>query len=709
MKKTNLILASLLGMTCTASAAAPQKMPAVDARELKLEFKTDKSPIAYKVGEPIWMTVNLDYGKQKDPMPKFFLQWTCSTDDGGITGGMNELIPGKQCMKIAVTLRRPGFVRVVGELIDEYGRKFAYIDGDQRVEVRLDCGAGADIDKILPAAAEPADFRAFWKKQRELLDAVPLKPVMKKMDETKFIPKKFAGKFDVYEVTVPCAGPRPVTGHLFMQKDAKAKSLPAQVSFDGYGPGAQGADPKEEWFYVAASDRILFKINAHGYELGQDDAYYKQFFAERPAYGFNHTENDRPETSYFLGMALRVMRAFDFVKSLPEWDGKKLIAQGGSQGGLQATWAGSLVPELTECRPHVTWCCDINGTYVGRMGGWRPEFRNGLGYYDAVFHTRHIPATCFLNIERIGLGDYVCPPSGVAAQYNAANCPKKAVWRQNSTHMGVPPNSESFIVEAPASGKAPSADFAKPEEHVYAVPENVGAAFDSGAWTLTVNGKTEKISFSGRENLRTQNKLAVMDNITLNGVLTAEADGIAQIGVGADWWWELFVNGKNVYGRIRAFPGGNSKATFEKTDWVVSVPVKKGKNKITLNVTLGENGTVAIGTCKDMASSVDETDLAQYRFFSSHYAVPDSKTEYSHKFFNKKCIKFRTAQPYPAALEVLRKGEKEWQSFLSPDFYSKEKQVELPFKLEKGDSVRIAQHIFLGSWQLFRTDSVTVE
>ncbi len=697
------VLFCLAGIFCQAQT---QKLPYVDSKEMKLEFKTDKSPIAYRVGEEITITVSLDCGKQKETMPKFYLQWTLSSDSGQQDAGMAEIGPHGKSM-IKTKLDKPGFVRFVGVLVDQYGRKFAHIAGNDRVEQRLDCSVGADVDKILPALHEPADFRAFWKKQRELLDTVPVKPVMKKLDETKFVPKEFAGQFDVWEVTVPCAGPRPVTGHLIMRKDAKTKSLPVRVSFDGYGPGAQGANPDAKWFYIVAADHILFKINAHGYDLGQDKAYYKKFFAERPNYAFNAKENDKPETSYFYGMALRVMRAFDFVKTLPQWDGKTLIAQGGSQGGLQATWAGSLVPELTECRPHVTWCCDVNGTAAGRMGGWRPDFRPGLAYYDAVFHTRYIPKTCLLNIDRIGLGDYVCPPSGLAAQYNAATCPKKAVWVQNSTHMNVPPNAERFPVSAEASGEEPPRSI--PEELREAPGRNIdeelpACSFDPDAWTLTVNGKTEKIKFSGRENLKKLKNLPVMSEITLDGILNMNSKGKVYLGVGADWWWELFADGKPVYGRPRSMPGANAKSSFEKTDWIIPVALKKGPHKITLKVTLGENGTVAMGFCvPGHLKTVNQNDIDLYLMYQKKYPFPEAKTEYSHKFFNPNCIEFKTAQRYPAAVEVLRKGEKNWQSFWD-DKFDTDHSVELPFALQKGDSVRIAQHVYLGEWQIFRTE-----
>ena len=41
----------------------------------------------------------------------------------------------------------------------------------------------------------------------------------------------------------------------------------------------------------------------------------------------------------------------------------------------------------------------------------------GLGYFDSINHIRR--AKCPVEITRAGLGDYTCPPSGLAAYYNA--------------------------------------------------------------------------------------------------------------------------------------------------------------------------------------------------------------------------------------------------------------------------------------------------
>ena len=64
---------------------------------------------------------------------------------------------------------------------------------------------------------------------------------------------------------------------------------------------------------------------------------------------------------------------------------------------------------------------------------------------------RRIPRTCKVTITRAGLGDYTCPPSGVAILYNNMTCPKQINWMQNSTHGYLPPTKyrQTFTLKQP--------------------------------------------------------------------------------------------------------------------------------------------------------------------------------------------------------------------------------------------------------------------
>ena len=414
---------------------------ALDPQKVFLKGVTDKQiATSYTVGEPIIFTLTADMAGQK-PTKEYFITWKRTGDDGKVQEG--KASANSPCV-ITTSLSKPGFVRIEAFLVDNKGRQVTKkgVTGDGR-RVFFDGGAGAEVEKLY-GAEEPADFLEFWAKQRARLAAVPLKP------ELTEVPSKDPA-VKIYAVSIPCPGPnnRPCTGYLTIPVDAKPKSLRAQASFHGYGTSIQRAPGG------GPHDAISFNVNAHGYDLGKDDQYYAAFFKSiNPSgrgYAFDPKENENPETAYFNGMALRLMRAFEFLKSLPEWNGKDLVSHGGSQGGLQSAWAGALEPQLTQTNPGIPWCCDMSGKELfGRIhGGWRIVGTQALRYYDPINMAKHTPKTCFVNITRAGLGDYCCPPSGVAIYYNNIPGPKKIWWVQGSTHGYVPPNpNQSYYLEA---------------------------------------------------------------------------------------------------------------------------------------------------------------------------------------------------------------------------------------------------------------------
>ena len=71
----------------------------------------------------------------------------------------------------------------------------------------------------------------------------------------------------------------------------------------------------------------------------------------------------------------------------------------------------------------------------------------------------------------------------------------------------------------------------------------------------------------------------------LEGTLVAPSDGFALIGVAADWFWALAVNGVPV----RDLLDGNRRAPFD-SPHLVCVPVKKGDNALTAIVGSGSQG-----------------------------------------------------------------------------------------------------------------------
>ena len=660
--KNNMLMWSFVVLSGAVFAANPVANTKLDLSKVELDCVTDKCPVAYRPGEPMTFTYTLRLNQQSVPRT-FYLRWDRSGDDGQTDAGVAEIAEGKP-VTVTTSIDRPGFVRILSSLTDAEGNALCYFKhGETRVTLGYDSGAGADVDTLLPACDEPSDYTAFWDRQLKKLAAVPVKPQMTELS-TNQIPEKFRAAYRAWAVSVPCAGPRPCTGFLVMPRGAQAKSLKATCSFDGYGPGNCEKLPVA-WDYETADGGIFFHINAHGYDLLKDKAYYQAYMKERPNYGLVDSENENPETAYFLGMALRVVRAFDFVKTLPEWNGRDLRARGGSQGGLQTTWAGDLVKGLTVCEPWVTWCTDINGCSVGRLGGWRPAWQKGLAYFDTVIHTRHIPKTCELRITRAGLGDYCCPPSGLACQYNAASCPKSIVWVQSSTHGFVPePSVKHAYTNVAPAGAAISGRATRALTDVEKGPF-VKAAFDAAKWTLTADGETKAIDFSARTNLRKGRgkggvDLKAMDRVTLKGELVAEADGLAVVGAGFDWWWTAFVNGEKRFGRSFAIAGGNIWGGT-KGDWTFTAPVRKGANEIVFEVVVGEGG-FGEAAALDPASVPDGVDAAPRKaFLAVEEKFPSAESvPFAPEKVGERTWRFKTAQAFPAGYEWRKKGLERW-------------------------------------------------
>ena len=414
----------------------------------KLTFTSDKSGF-YAVGEPMRFTIRLD-GVEGDVPEGCAVRWFRRGDDRGdkndkcVDRGRFPLPLEEPCV-YETSIDRPGFVHLGVYLVDAKGEKIKNAKGKP---IEFDGGAGAAVEKI-EGVGEPEDFDAFWAKRKERLASVPM------VVDRRELPSNDGG-VKIWAVSVRCAGARPMTGYLTIPADATTeKRYPAECVYDGYSATDVDRAPKG-----GPKDFIRLHINAHGYELGREKEYYKEFYDSVKSGGRDYAQdgavNKNADWAYFCGMTYRVMRSTQFVKSLPEWNGRDLRVAGGSQGGLQTIWAAALDPDVTFARPNIPWCCDLGGRgKFGRIGGWRPNYTEALSYYDPVNLARRIPKTCRVLVT-CGLGDYVCPPSGMCVLYNNLSCPKKIVWNQGQKHGG-PPNPRiqefSFKSEDYADGE----------------------------------------------------------------------------------------------------------------------------------------------------------------------------------------------------------------------------------------------------------------
>ena len=284
-------------------------------------------------------------------------------------------------------------------------------------------GAAVDPFRIAPAGEAPADFDEFWADQKKKLAAVKPNTKLTPQDvpETKWGPA-----VETFEIQMDCLGGKPVSGYFARPAKAKPKSLPAVLYL--HSAGIRSASRQAAW-NGAKRGALSMDINAHGLPNGKDAQFYKDLGLGELK-GYPSKGIGSPETFYFLGMYLRMVRAIDFLTSQPEWDGQHVIVQGSSQGGGQSLVIAGLDPRVTELRAQVPAFCDYAGPAKGRKAGWpgstgkTPAEKKAVSYYDACFFAARSKAKATVIV---GLCDTTCPATGVIAAYNQLKGPKTLV------------------------------------------------------------------------------------------------------------------------------------------------------------------------------------------------------------------------------------------------------------------------------------------
>jgi cephalosporin-C deacetylase len=278
-----------------------------------------------------------------------------------------------------------------------------------------------DPEKLKPGARCPADFERYWNNIKRSLYALPwdIKRAVVMGTESD---KGFACE----DIEINCLGPKPVRGYLAKPEKAAPKTLPIVLLV--HAAGVKGSwcrsEPSNAMKY-AKMGAICFDLNAHGMLNDQPESYYEDLEkGELKTYWLQGLTNK--DEVYFRGMYLRLLRAIDFLTHQPEWDGKRLLVIGESQGGGQALVAAGLDQRVSAVVAIVPAMCDWFGSMDNRMGGWPQPFESGapkkemmkaLPYFDAANILKDSKAIIF---TEIGLIDMTCPSTSVYSAINQA-------------------------------------------------------------------------------------------------------------------------------------------------------------------------------------------------------------------------------------------------------------------------------------------------
>ena len=304
---------------------------------------------------------------------------------------------------------------------------------------------GFSVDKIQPYTQEPKDFESFWQKNLDELQKVPL-------SYTKEIAKEYCtDKIDCYliKLQIDSKG-HAMYGYLFYPKGAKVGSHPVVLCPPGAGVKTI-REPLSNKFY-AENGFIRFEVEIHGLDpripKATFDEVSKAFNDGNGGYLANGLEDK--DLYYMKRVYVGLVRCIDFLTSLPEWDGKNVSVQGGSQGGALAIITAGLDKRVTQCVANHPALSDMAG-YVekGRTGGY-PHFNRVPGilsnkdclatmaYYDVVNFARHVTAVTYLTW---GYNDITCPPTTSYAVWNTLKCKKECLITPINEHWTTPSTS----------------------------------------------------------------------------------------------------------------------------------------------------------------------------------------------------------------------------------------------------------------------------
>ncbi|MCR8893310.1 acetylxylan esterase [Bacteroides sp. ET336] len=363
------------------------------------------------------ITVNYETGSELMPSDK----------TGSIT-----LKNGKAEINIG-TLDKPGFRDCIFSVMIN-GKKYSH-----HVKV------GFSPDKIKPYTEMPDGFMDFWKNNIKEASEFPLKYTKEKAEEY------CTEKIDCYLIKLQLNNRgQAVYGYLFYPKNAKPESCPVVLSPPGAGIKTIKEPLRHKYYAEEGFIRLEFEI--HGLNPTMSEEQFKEI-----SNAFNGKENgyltnglDNKDNYYMKRVYLSCLRCIDLLTSLPEWDGKNVIVQGGSQGGALAMITAGLDKRVTACVVNHPALSDMAGYMAGRAGGYPHFFRTRgmdtkekletMSYYDVVNFARLIKADTFMTW---GFNDNTCPPTTSYAVYNTLECNKEALitpinehWTSEETERG---------------------------------------------------------------------------------------------------------------------------------------------------------------------------------------------------------------------------------------------------------------------------------
>ena len=424
----NRFLSMLIGAVLFVLSAAAENYPY--RSDVLWVTVPDHADWLYKTGEKAKIEVQFyKYGIPQDGVEVLYeLGGDMMPSD---TKGTVKLKNGKAVISMG-TMKEPGFrdCRLTAKL---GGKTYSH-----HIKV------GFSPEKLQPYTQLPSDFNEFWNKTKAEAAQFPLTYTK------EYVEKYSTDKIDCYLIRLQLNKQNQcIYGYLFYPK--AVGTYPLVLCPPGAGIKTIKGPMRHK--YYAEEGCIRFEIEIHGLNPELDEDTFGEIsraFSSREN-GYLVNGLDSRENYYMKRVYLACVRSIDLLTSLPEWDGKNVIVQGGSQGGALALITAGLDKRVTACVANHPALSDMAGYKAGRAGGYPHLFKNTvdmdtpakmktLAYYDVVNFAKQITVPVYMTW---GFNDNTCPPTTSYIVYNVLNCPKEALitpvnehWTSEDTEYG---------------------------------------------------------------------------------------------------------------------------------------------------------------------------------------------------------------------------------------------------------------------------------
>ena len=272
-----------------------------------------------------------------------------------------------------------------------------------------------DPEKVVSAPDKADDFDAFWKRSLQELAAVDPQYKLTELPEHSNDIRK------AYRVDMMSWGGEPISA--LLMEPVKDGKFPVYVNYLGYNCDPWYEDPSDN----PETIKVWLCTRRQGFNRDLSE----------PA-NFTTRGLESPETYYYHGAFLDVVRGIDLACSRPKADLSRIFAEGGSQGGAFTLVAAALDKRVQAIATFVPFLSDYPDYFqvalwpgneilgaAKRLGIPDEALYRTLSYVDVKNFTDRIHCPVLMGF---GLQDDTCPPHTNFAGYNNIPADTDKTW-----------------------------------------------------------------------------------------------------------------------------------------------------------------------------------------------------------------------------------------------------------------------------------------